>query len=451
MIDSARGLEQWVARNLAEAVGPKARVVVAVSGGSDSMALLALTEAARKRLSLALRPICIDHGLRPESGAEAAWVQRTCYRRFGWPVRVARAVVRAAQGESIEMAARRVRYAILEAFRQEVRADAVLLGHQADDQAETVLMRLFTGTGLEGLGGMAPVRGPWVRPLLGVRREALRAYLKAQGIGWLEDPSNRDLRWLRNRIRYELLPWLRREVNPAVEVALVRLAEQARAWRQWASQWAETWLKAQGVDPTEAVWVLPPEFHHLPEPLRVKVLALYGERHGLRLQAAHLRQALRGGAQWPKGHAVEHGRDGRVRLGPRAEPQVPEADVWPLPKAGLVLPGGGLVGGPDGEQAPWRSRLGLGPDELAVRFWRPGDRLRPYGLGGHKKLQDVFVDRKIPRPARARWPLLVARADPERVLAVVGLVVDETAAGNFWTCGYWPQGREGAGVQSGVL
>ncbi|MCL6562061.1 MAG: tRNA lysidine(34) synthetase TilS [Firmicutes bacterium] len=439
MAQSSRELERRVLERLSRHVEPGASVVVAVSGGGDSMALLALASRLRPALRWRLRPLHVDHGMRAESAAEARWVQEYCYRQFGWPVRVARIAVARSGGESLEGALRRQRYQCLEEFRRASGSAAILLAHQWEDQAETVLMRVLSGTGIFGLRAMAVRRGPLLRPLLPERRATLRAYLQELGLQWLEDPTNQDPRWLRNRLRHELMPLLRQHYNPAVERALWRLAEEAQEWAEWVEAVAEDWLKSQGLGPGDSEWRLSPSFHALPRPVRAHLLLRYAQARGIRLSQVHVRQALRATTQWPGGTGVEHFSTGGLRVGAlmpsEATPWLDQ--LFPIRGSEVELPRGGrLVVG--GEGAPFHSRLSRSPDQLAVRFWRPGDRLRPVGLHGTKKLQDLFVDLKIPRGQRPGWPLLVPRERPEVVLAVVGLAVDESAAGTEWLYGYWP-------------
>ncbi len=214
------------------------RVCCAVSGGADSVALLLLVHAAnhlaKGALGVGLSAVHVNHGLRgEESAGDQAFVEELC----GWlgvPLEV-RGVDTAgrvqAQGETVEEAARNLRYEVFGGLVAEGRADVVLTAHTLDDQAETVLMKLLRGAWTEGLGGISPVlelgRGRVVRPLLGVRRGELREYLEERKQGWREDSSNADEAFTRNRIRHTVLPVLREE-NPSIDRTLANLAEVAR-------------------------------------------------------------------------------------------------------------------------------------------------------------------------------------------------------------------------------
>ncbi len=213
------------------------RVCCAVSGGADSTALLVLVHeangAARNALGVGLAAVHVHHGLRgAEADADEAFVRELC-ERLAVPLEVRRVdtAARAAAGETIEEAARNLRYEVFRELIGAGRADSVLTAHTLDDQAETVLMKLLRGAWTEGLGGISPVlevpRGRIVRPLLGLRRAEIEEYLRDRGQGWRTDSSNVDEAFTRNRLRHTLLPMLREE-NPAIDRTLANLAEIAR-------------------------------------------------------------------------------------------------------------------------------------------------------------------------------------------------------------------------------
>jgi tRNA(Ile)-lysidine synthase len=206
---------------------PRARIVVGVSGGRDSVALLHALGALQPAWGWTLHAAHLDHGLRPESRDDAEFV-RSLASEWGVPSTVERADLGAG---SIEEAARRARYAFLLAAAARTSADHIALGHTADDQAETVLMRMLRGAGLLGLSAI-PVRRAeqdrWiVRPMLELRRADVNAYVTRHQLPFREDASNADRRFLRNRVRHELLPLLERDYNPNVRQALVQIAEQS--------------------------------------------------------------------------------------------------------------------------------------------------------------------------------------------------------------------------------
>ena len=227
---------------------PGNRVCAAVSGGADSVAMLLLLReenALRKNaLGIGLTAVHVHHGLRgAEADADVAFVEELCVRlevslhveRASVPERLA-AGANPARAETVEEAARILRYGVFERLISEGHADSVLTAHTLDDQAETVLMKLLRGAWTEGLSGIFPVvkvdgrsgkSGNIVRPLLGVRRAELEEYLRSRGQTWRTDSSNADEAFTRNRIRHHLLPILR-EYNPAIDRTLANVAELAR-------------------------------------------------------------------------------------------------------------------------------------------------------------------------------------------------------------------------------
>jgi tRNA(Ile)-lysidine synthase len=224
-----------------ELLKPGQRVGVAVSGGADSVALLRILHEQRATLGLVLSVLHVHHGIREhEADEDAAFVEQLS-AMLDLPCEVfsGAARVRAAEyGETLEEAARKLRYGFFERELTAGRLDAVATGHTRDDQAETVLMKLLRGAWTEGLSGVHPVvscgRGRIVRPLLRLSRAEIEAYLNARGQGWREDSSNRDPAFTRNRVRHQLLPALR-TYNPQIDGQLARMATVARDEEAWWS------------------------------------------------------------------------------------------------------------------------------------------------------------------------------------------------------------------------
>lgn len=205
-------------------------VIVALSGGADSLALAAATAFEAPRRGLRAASVTVDHGLQDDSAEVAARAARTA-AELGLDPLVVRVDVAGEGGP--EAAARDARYRVLREAAADVRAAAVLLGHTLDDQAETVLLGLARGSGATSLQGMAPVREDddgvrWVRPLLGVRRETTRVFCAASALDPWDDPHNLDDRYARVRVRERVLPVLEAELGPGIAEALVRTAEQLR-------------------------------------------------------------------------------------------------------------------------------------------------------------------------------------------------------------------------------
>ena len=259
MVDPAHGPLAVLTLEL-ERLAPAGCLGVAVSGGGDSMALLALTLLWSQRTGRDIRAVSVDHGLRPAAADEARAVAEFCQEE-NIPHAILRADLHQVRG-NVPAEAREARYRLMANWAQSYDVTAVLVGHTMDDQAETVLMRLARGAGVDGLSAMQPCRTwmdmIWLRPLLGVRRETLRAWLRQQGIDWAEDPTNQDPRFDRVKIRRALaalepmgieVPELAETANrlqqqrDVLDAALSKLAHQALHW----GELGEAWLQADAL------------------------------------------------------------------------------------------------------------------------------------------------------------------------------------------------------------
>ena len=412
-------------------------LVVAVSGGSDSMALLALLMATLSQWPASIHPVHIDHGLREQSAADAKWLMSYVREKWGLPVVVKEVdATPMTSHESVEMAARRVRYQALHHYAEECGPNTrIVVAHQSDDQAETILMRILVGTGIEGLSGIKPIQGLVVRPLLEFSREDLRQYLRAHLLSWREDETNSDVKWVRNRIRHQVMPFLTQEVNPKLSSALIRLGKQAGELSGWIGSAVEQFFSEHHIDVSQPAVTIPLTHSVLPRPILAAMLSRYGIAHGLRLSARQINAALAGDTTWPKGFRVMHRDDAIHLLDPQiTNPTFSECALVELPKEGRLAWRGGHLEirtktWPFADQGSYMSAIDLARwPILSIRCWQPGDSIRPLGMHGTKKLQDVFSDHKIPRPWRHRWPVVVGHPEGQvRVLAVVGLVTDDEA------------------------
>jgi tRNA(Ile)-lysidine synthase len=369
-------------------LGPGDHVLVAISGGPDSTALLhALAELA-PRLGVTLAAACVDHGLRPEAAEEAKAVRHAC-RKLGIGCEILGVDVGRARRShvSTQEAAREVRLAALEQAAARMGCAKVALGHTADDQAETVLFRILRGTGIVGLYGIPHRRGIFVRPLLDVRRAQIVTYLSKRRIDFLSDPSNADRRYARSRIRHDVLPALARE-NPRVVEALLALARAARA------EQTQPWRAH-----------LPPDLY-LPRRTGETIDRLVRDGRGTRKVAVREGSLLisYGKVAWQPGGARE-----------RMRPDVPSPSVQAIPGPGKY-PIAGTAGHaievrpfstgtwPGGNAACFDAGKVRWP--LVVRAPRPGDRMFPRSGRGTRKLSDLLIDAKIPRETRAALPVL---------------------------------------------
>lgn len=421
-------LVERVTARFAELVPAGSTAVVAVSGGPDSVALLDLLwlGAAAHRVTLVVGHV--DHGIHPDSAIVAAAVARLATeRQLRHDVRT----LGLGAGTS-ETRARTARRRALRAIAAAHGAGAVVLAHHAHDQQETVLLRALRGSGPAGLAGMAPRRGPWVRPALEIAPDELAAHLRARDMVAWQDPANRDPRHLRSWLRTEVLPALERRL-PQVRAGLLRLAAAAGADRQ-------AWNGIPELLPGL-------EFRHDHRGISVAVEGLSGYRSGVQrgvLSALGRRMGvpLGAGRLTALARMLAGARSGaRVRLGRGLEAELAfgrlllhrPRQAWeamPLPDHGLVTAGeqrfrvavsrGALLG-----RAGWRTQVAVG--EYRLRPWRPGDRIRPLGGPGTRSVAELFKEHRIARGEREGWPVLTAMDDDATIVWVPGICRGEAA------------------------
>ncbi len=410
-------------------------VLTAVSGGADSVALLDVLCSLGSEWSVSLHAIHVHHGLRADADDDAEFVRTLC-ARMGVPLSVERVSVKSVPPwEGPEAEARRARYGAFREVARRVGAQRIATAHTADDQAETVLMRLLEGAGPRGLAGIAPMRGMLIRPLLGARRADVEAHLRARGLGWVEDASNRDTRFLRNRIRLEVLPFLARAVEPSIVDRLARSAALVRGMVDDLERAAARELQRIGRRGAEG-WVLKTsDLAALPPEVVVEMVRQAGRDLGhsgaLRGHAQKTLRRLIAPAS-PRGVLRTGGvtveRSGRwLRVGPGQLPPIAPHD-FPVP-GDLALPEVGMMlearcfPRVEGYAAPREALVAafdadLLPRRLHVRARRRGDRFVPFGGPTERRLKSLFIDAGVPRWDRERVPLLEAAGD---IIWVAGL------------------------------
>jgi tRNA(Ile)-lysidine synthase len=451
---------------------PGERVGVAVSGGADSVALLALLQELRAEMGLTLIVVHFQHGLRGEESAGDQQFVADLAKAQGLEFFAASEDVAAWAREhhhNLEDAARHLRYAYFARLVAQHSAERIAVGHTADDQAETVLAHLLRGTGLAGLGGIHPVAREVVRPLLDLRRAALREWLGSIGQDWREDSSNADLSRLRARLRSELLPRIEKDFQAEIVPRLASLSSLAREeeslWRALAEERFRAVVKesAHGLSlPIEGLLSPLPWLPDAPAEatramsrrlVRRIVEGVAGHRQGL--TARHVEQVLRLARESTSGHRTElpHGimvercfdtlefslapdsaaklKTGNrasasyeyvLELSSRGPTQVTIPAIqrrvclkvvdWPLPT------------GETRDSAEALDAELLHPPCL-LRNWRPGDVYRPRGRRKQHKVKELFREVRIPVRERASWPVLACGG---RVVWVRGLGVNEEFA-----------------------
>ena len=447
------------ARNL---LSPEQRILVAVSGGPDSVALLSLLHSLAPVWNLSLTVVHVNYGLRgAESDGDASFVAALC-RRFTLPCLIRSLEIPPAEaGRSLQACARDLRYQLFRELVDELGMDRVALGHTADDQAETVLLRMLRGAGLRGLTGMPHIReGLFVRPLLGVTRREILAYLETMELSYRTDSSNAKPIYLRNRVRHELLPVMQ-SLAPSTIKLLARqaniLREDDRLLDRLAAQRLVRSIQSRDVNGIvlDRATLLAQPVALQRRMLRQAMQALSPSARGLRgdmvFSILSSLASRRSGGSWNAGSLVVTCEQGEVRITMASSRRVAPEDAQDVAISSparaadvvtvLALPGTlswPVSGGRIRIRAVTRERglallekpsptLALFDAEqltfpLTIRSWRPGDWFFPVGMTGRrKKLQDYFTDAKLGRSVREHIPLLLSQ---ERIAWIVGQRID---------------------------
>lgn len=430
------------------------RLIAAVSGGPDSVALLKVLTLIAAEYNLSLVVAHLNHGLRgAEADGEEDFVRSLSH---SMDVECVSGKIDIAAlkepGKSLEELCREQRYAFLKKVAVDYQATKIALGHHLQDQAETVLMNLLRGSGAEGLRGMMPVReGLIIRPLLQVTRKEILAFLEEMGLSFTSDSSNAHDCYLRNRIRHHLLPLLKEGFNHRVEENLSRTAEIMRLDDDYLATEVEGWLCRWGISRQDGEKRLPlTEFLKLHAALQqrvIKNLLARTSRSGQGIDYKHVQAALtlargsHGSASldlpggvllrreyytiifsrlvdrraFPAGRRMSGNLDFCYPVNIPGRVEVKEAGLSitfqfaDRPDQTLLsVPGGRTVYLDYGAMRP----------PLVIRNVIPGDRMQPLGMAGKKKLKALFIDEKVPRASRHLLPLL---ADQQSVIWAAGL------------------------------
>lgn len=432
---------------------PGEKIILGVSGGPDSTALLYLLYDLCEVLKCNLHLAHLDHKLRgEESKADAEYVEEQA-RKLNLPVTIEAIDVHKMlkPKESVESGARRVRYDFYERVMANSKADKVAQGHTADDQAETVLMHLLRGSGPQGLGGIPPVRdGKFIRPLIEISRSEINEYLQELKITPRQDSSNLSTEYERNKIRIELIPLLERKYNPNIKRILQQTGEIMRVEDELLTNLAQNAAEScvERLDSWSAAIIIS-KFKEYNMALQRRILRLViGElARGLEgFDYDHIRDltniaiygATGSSASLPREISVEKAYD-RLIIRHGYQPEKPASPFdykvkFPgetlIPKLSLIIKTTAperICGKYKNYQAD-EDRFHAAFDydkirgDLRLRNRRPGDRFRPLGMSGTKKLQDFFTDEKVPKLLRDSIPILT---DEDDILWVVGYRMDD--------------------------
>jgi tRNA(Ile)-lysidine synthase len=377
-------------------------VVAAVSGGADSVALLYALQA----LEIPCTVAHLNHNLRGAASTADEQFVRELARELALPIVAASVDVEQAartEGLSVEMAARKARHDFFSSFGKSV----IALAHQADDQAETFLLRLARGAGPEGLGGMSFSRQlgslRLIRPMLNIPRTALLEWLKTNGISWREDASNADESYLRNRVRHTVLPLLQKELNPNIRDTILRTMDILRAENEW-------------MDETIAPFRLPAA--DMPIAARRRMLRKWLFEHGVKEAGFEAVDAILSLMDDGNGTAVFELNALQRVVVEYGFPRIEQGEVTlPHPEWVLHIEAGTGWKKDHGRGAGMLPATAsfdadrVGTAAIEVRNWKPGDSMAPLGMEGCRKLQDIFTDQKIPRSRRGHIPVVVCRGE----------------------------------------
>jgi tRNA(Ile)-lysidine synthase len=416
-----------------ELIAPGDKVLVAVSGGADSLALLYLLEQFSKELGYELFVAHLNHLTRgKESDEDARFVEKEA-NKLSLPVFVDKIdVQKSVLKSSFQESARILRYQFLEDVLISIKGDKIALGHTADDRIETVLMNLLRGTGLRGLAGIPEARGHVIRPILSCTRNEIEGFLDEQKLIHRTDSSNKETKYLRNKIRHEVIPFLR-TFNPDISGNLLGLAEIAREEEQWMSEKTRE-LYSQLVTPENEDFCFEiNEFENQPLAMKRRLIreTFYRLNGSLReITALHVQQVLDLFSRARVGCSLKLPGNVRVVCGYETvhfslSDDLASTEIDKKPKR-LEIPG--VTSLPQiGVQ--FHARLLEQPmqkpvdqkqafldfektgENIQIRFFQPGDSFVPLGMSGHKKVKSYFIDQKVPREERSLIPILTNTHD----------------------------------------
>ena len=411
-----------------------ARVIVAVSGGADSVCLLHLLKALfdarsltvavrgpdgtalRQRAGIQLAGVAhLNHQLRAEASDEDEHFVANLAQSLDLPFYLLREPIADAQ-DNLEQAGHRARKRFFQSLRAEGKCDLIAIGHTRDDQAETVLFRLLRGSGLAGLSGIAPVGDHIIRPLIDVTRDQVRDFLRSRNIPWREDASNLDPRFARNRLRHDLLPQLARDWNPQIANALARLGHLARDEENYWTAEIDV-LAREFVRDRQAVELSWPSLTALSKAVARRLIrrAIADAKGDLRkITYDHVESILAIHTRVVIPDLIVTRSFDWLRLEPARvlvpiEPiPIREPGSYPAPDGLTLIRVDHAQIPPPNPCANLELEAGSFAAALELRGWRPGDRYRPQGISHVRKIHEMFQTARVPCWRRDSWPIIIS-------------------------------------------
>jgi tRNA(Ile)-lysidine synthase len=413
-------------------------VIVAFSGGPDSMALLYFLDRLRTKYDIKLAAAHLDHAIRPASAKDRLFCHEICQKlhiKF-YSKRLNVPNLAKKQGLSIEEAGRDARYAWFDSLCENYGYHKIATGHTLDDSVETILFNMARGCGLQGLSGIPRKRGKIIRPILDLEKAELLEWLKEKEIKYIQDGTNRSLGYSRNRIRLNVLPELEK-INPATKRNIARLSQIASDELEFLDRIAVSAYKDTLLEVGKGKIVLDlGKLVQYDKSLRKKVLSeaiknLSGD--AVTLSAQNLARALsiiegESGKKAPltRGYYIEksQGRIAILNVPTRTEIMsldIPGKSELPDGLLEARFVGKDNIGGMD------RANLDVYLDygkmkKIAIRYWQDGDKIRPLGMNGHRLLSDIFIDCKIPEFEREAIPLLIS---DNKIAWIIGIMISD--------------------------
>ncbi len=437
--------ENWIKRH--GLIRPEGHVLAAASGGPDSMAMLEILRELAASLGFRLSAAHFNHGIRPESGKERDLVAEFCEKSEIELLEEKADVPAMAglRGEGLEETARKARYSFLHRAAETAGADRVATGHTLNDQAETILHHIIRGSGLRGLEGIPVRRGILIRPVMGCEREELKNLLKERSIPYALDRSNLDNSFLRNRIRNQLLPMLRRDFNPSMDSALIRLAENVsegldspraavdRIIREYPAMEGAVTIPLDEISRLGDFGI-----YLLVDRILADSFEVYQDIEKCHFDS--VKKLVRGGRsgatiELPRRIEVRrdqrsvqicHATESRLFSPVEEKIELPLPGRKTIPELGIKVTVEKVSASGDGSylSTPAEALLGGISLPLTVRSRKPGDRMVPFGMKGSRKLSDIMIDSKIPLGQRDRIPVF---EDRRGIIWVPGVAAAEEA------------------------